>query len=267
MGRDEISLLKEEFVHLFVKSLLVVPSDKPTLLCLVWTRKSYNPDSFRVQLKSIWKARKNFEIQVVGQNLFMISFENEDDLEMIMEGRPWLFRKQLIIFDRLVNLVERNQIRLVLSLFWLKISPCQQKCDKNDLMHAIGSNFGGVIRSKIKGDFFRLRAQLDVQKPLRRVFFVSVGNQGNLWISFKDENLANFFFRCGRMGHEVKECTKLKLEEKDKLEDEFQYLLALKAELNLIRRESLKFGSFIKKAMQQCSYIGGTEVRKGLIND
>ncbi|MBA0701591.1 hypothetical protein Goari_027276 [Gossypium aridum] len=30
-----------------------------------------------------------------------MSFEEENDLEMIMEGRPWLFRRQLIIFDRL----------------------------------------------------------------------------------------------------------------------------------------------------------------------
>ncbi|MBA0600344.1 hypothetical protein Gorai_006532, partial [Gossypium raimondii] len=63
------------------------------------TRKSYNPDSFRAQLKSIWKIRKKFEIQVAGQNLFLISFENDDDLEMILEGRPWLFRRKLIIFD------------------------------------------------------------------------------------------------------------------------------------------------------------------------
>ncbi|MBA0624687.1 hypothetical protein Gohar_024820 [Gossypium harknessii] len=27
-------------------------------------------------------------MQVVGQNLFLISFENEDDLETILEGRP-----------------------------------------------------------------------------------------------------------------------------------------------------------------------------------
>ncbi|MBA0776259.1 hypothetical protein Gotri_011274 [Gossypium trilobum] len=27
-------------------------------------------------------------MQVVGQNLFLILFENEDDLETILEGRP-----------------------------------------------------------------------------------------------------------------------------------------------------------------------------------
>ncbi|MBA0770305.1 hypothetical protein Gotri_018960 [Gossypium trilobum] len=53
MERDEISLLEEELIQLSVKSLLVVTDGKPTL-CIVWTKKSYNPDSFRAQLKNYW---------------------------------------------------------------------------------------------------------------------------------------------------------------------------------------------------------------------
>ncbi|MBA0752458.1 hypothetical protein Gogos_001291 [Gossypium gossypioides] len=58
--RDEISLLTEELIQLSVKRSMVVPR----------------------------------------QNLFLIVFELEEDLELIMEGKPWLFRKSLILFDR-----------------------------------------------------------------------------------------------------------------------------------------------------------------------
>lgn len=57
-------------LKLSVESLAMVYTGKPTLLCTVWTRKSYNPDRFRAKMKSIWKTRKKFEICVVGQNLF-----------------------------------------------------------------------------------------------------------------------------------------------------------------------------------------------------
>ncbi|MBA0879485.1 hypothetical protein Goshw_005468 [Gossypium schwendimanii] len=67
---------------------MVVPSSKPTLICSVWIGKIYNPDGFRAHMKSIWKTRKKFEIQVAGQNLFLIIFELEEDLELILEGRP-----------------------------------------------------------------------------------------------------------------------------------------------------------------------------------
>lgn len=56
--RNEINLLEEELIQLTVKSSLVTPSENPTLLCTVWTRKSYNPDSLRAQLRSIWKTKK-----------------------------------------------------------------------------------------------------------------------------------------------------------------------------------------------------------------
>ncbi|MBA0701560.1 hypothetical protein Goari_027450 [Gossypium aridum] len=116
--RDEISILKEELVQLSVKSSLIIHTGKPTLLCSVWTRKSYNPNSFLAQLKSIWKARKKFEIQVTGQNLFLILFEEEEDLETILE-----------------------------------VGPCPPEYERKDLIHAIGSTFGGVSRSESKRDF------------------------------------------------------------------------------------------------------------------
>ncbi|MBA0828519.1 hypothetical protein Goarm_013191, partial [Gossypium armourianum] len=100
-GGDEIPLPEEELVQISVKSSLI---------------------------KSIWKTKKKFKIQVVGHNLFLISFEDEKDLELILEGCPWFFQRQSIIFDKLTQYMER-------------------KCDKKDLMHVVGSTFGGVIRS------------------------------------------------------------------------------------------------------------------------
>lgn len=59
MEKDEIGLLEEEeMVKLSIKSSLVVPSGKATLVGSIWTKKPYNPDSLRAQLKSIWKMKK-----------------------------------------------------------------------------------------------------------------------------------------------------------------------------------------------------------------
>ncbi|KAH1082144.1 hypothetical protein J1N35_021905 [Gossypium stocksii] len=110
-----------------------------------------------------------------------------------MEGWPWLFRKNLILFDRLVKLMERSQIWLSSSPFWIKIGPCLPEFDKKDLLHAIGVAFGGVIRPEINGDFCRLRIQLDVQKPLRRG---AEDSRGRLCLAWKMEitvSLRSFF--------------------------------------------------------------------------
>lgn len=44
MDSDKVSLLEEELMQLSVKSSLVVPPKKSTLICT--TKKSYNLDSF-----------------------------------------------------------------------------------------------------------------------------------------------------------------------------------------------------------------------------
>lgn len=108
--------------------------------------------------------------------MFLISFDSEEDLESILEERPWLFHKQLVIFNRLMEHTVRSKIRPTISLFWLKVGPCPPECDRKELMHAIGSTFGGVIRFEIKGEFSRIRVMMDVQKPPRRGIFVLTGS-------------------------------------------------------------------------------------------
>ncbi|MBA0677898.1 hypothetical protein Goari_019277, partial [Gossypium aridum] len=88
MMKDEIFLLKEKLVQLSVKSSPMVLVGNLSLICSVWTKKSYNPDIFKVQLRSIWNMTRKFEIKVVGQNLFLIPFGSEEDLDGIIEGKP-----------------------------------------------------------------------------------------------------------------------------------------------------------------------------------
>ncbi|MBA0753132.1 hypothetical protein Gogos_021703, partial [Gossypium gossypioides] len=119
------------------------------------------------------------------------------------------------------------------------------------------------VRSEDKGKFFRLKIKIDVQKPLRRGIFVSTGNQDKVWLSFNYENLPIFCFGCGRLGHGVKECNEIKPLEREKVEDEQPYSVALKAESNLLGKESQRFGSVTKKSMKQRYYTGKADVHKG----
>ncbi|KAH1121338.1 hypothetical protein J1N35_004498 [Gossypium stocksii] len=263
-GGEEISLLAEELIQLSVKSSLVEPTGKPTLICTIWTGRSYNPDSFRAQMRSIWKTKKKFDIQLAGQNLFLIVFEVDEDLESVMEGQPWLFRKNLIIFDRLTKPLERNQINLSVAPFWIKIGPCPPEFDKKDLLHVIGVTFGGIIKSEIIGDFCRLRVNLDVQKPLRRGIFVSINPQSRSWVAFKYEKLPNFCFGCGRIGHGIQECKVLSLAKEDKIREDPSFSIALKAESNMFGNESVKLNALSKKLNSKWLYVGSTEKNKKL---
>lgn len=94
----------------------------------------YNLDSFKAQMKSLWKTKKKLDIQSAGPNLFITSFEEPCDMELILEGCPWLFRKHVVVFKRLSEEVEQNKIRLVRSPFWMRIGPCPLECKNKDII-------------------------------------------------------------------------------------------------------------------------------------
>lgn len=193
----------------------------------------------------------------------MVCFDGEDDLELIMAGRPRLFRRQVVLFDRLLEPIERRKVRLVRSPFWVNIDPCPPDSDKKDLAHAVGSTFGGLQCSKILDDFCRLKVMVDVTRPLRRGVFVSMEDQGKVWLAFKYENLPIFCFNCGIMGLGVRDCDKQ--HKRNPLEEEdMPYSNALKAETTLMGKEWMKFGPFKNVPFVQKANLGEEFVSDGV---
>ncbi|MBA0747374.1 hypothetical protein Gogos_004290 [Gossypium gossypioides] len=81
-------------------------------------------------------------------------------------GRPWLFRRNLVLLKTLEKSIDRSNIRLIQYPFWLKIGPYPPEFDKQDLSHAIGSTFGGVISSELMGEFLPYKSGIRCSKAI-----------------------------------------------------------------------------------------------------
>lgn len=85
----------------------------------------------------------------------------------------------------------------MMSPFWIKLGLCPPKFDRRDLMHAVGSLFGGILRFEEKGDFCRICVNLNVHKPLRWGVIIIGELNEKYWLSFKYEHLPSFCFWYG----------------------------------------------------------------------
>ncbi|MBA0633718.1 hypothetical protein Godav_025597 [Gossypium davidsonii] len=142
---------------------MVEPNGKPSMICSVWTKKSYNQDSFKAQMKSIWKTKKKFKIQSTGQNLFLIVFESEEDLETVMERAQedsWVttlgagieIQKEGEINEEKTenNKVDKDILKPVRKASWRRIEPmgvmrhyeAESKLQKRKLAKILYDDFG-----------------------------------------------------------------------------------------------------------------------------
>lgn len=83
------------------------------------------------------------------------------------------------------------------------------------ILKVVGNYIGVFVEScprNVTGewrDYMRVRVTLDPDKPLKRRTKIRQSGEKWFWINFKYENVPNFCFICGLLGHSEKFCSKL----------------------------------------------------------
>ncbi|XVF52634.1 hypothetical protein PTKIN_Ptkin05aG0034000 [Pterospermum kingtungense] len=124
-------------------------------------------------LKLIWKLSKEVEIVALEENLLLFKFQGEWDKARILEGASWSFDKQ----------------RLLMHEFVTDWRP-------DDCLESGGCSF-----------FFRIRVEIDITKPRRRVVkLIGCVGKKEIWGRITYERLATFYYLYGLLGHTDVEC-------------------------------------------------------------
>nr|POE65786.1 hypothetical protein CFP56_38256 [Quercus suber] len=105
---------------------------------------------------------------------------------------------------------------------------------------------GGVCMSKI----LRVKVELKVEDPLMSGFFLDRNARPNLWIRFKYERIAEFCFKCGRLGHLKARCLWADAEVQSNSKEPFGFGPWLKAEAASNRTS--RWVEFIAGSNQAC---------------
>ena len=71
---------------------------RSSLVGKLLTQRPFNKDAMIGTLKVVWKVSKKVVVTVLDSNLFLFKFDNMRDKQRIIEGSPWSFNKNLIVF-------------------------------------------------------------------------------------------------------------------------------------------------------------------------
>jgi hypothetical protein len=182
--------------------------------CLVgriMSERKIQKEAFRTLMARLWKTRGDVAFKELDVNLWLIEFSNGDDKRRVLEGRPWLFDRNILVLKEVVEDVAPVQMDFSSSLFWIQVHDMPLICMNREVGYKIGASIGVVEEVDVTGEgvgwgrCLRIRVEVDITKPLERGRVLDL-NGKPIWVSFRYEKLPYFCHFCGRIVHDKESC-------------------------------------------------------------
>ena len=134
----------------------------------------------------------------------------------ILDRSPWSFDKRLVMMKQFTNDVSPENVTFQRSPFWIRVFNIPIKSMNATVGNYIANEIGVPIlvdapKSGLAwGPFLRIRVDVDITKPLMRGKMIQIEGMEKGWVYFKYERLPIYCYRCGILGHQERECQKIK---------------------------------------------------------
>uniref|UniRef100_A0A803P9C3 DUF4283 domain-containing protein n=1 Tax=Cannabis sativa TaxID=3483 RepID=A0A803P9C3_CANSA len=207
---------EEALVHEF-DNISVRSDASPQSFCLV--SRILSPKNIKAYwvakaMKDAWIVRCPFSFSDYPSGMFLVRFCCEGDRRCVMEGQPWHFDRNLILFalpDEFDTAVP-SQVNYV--PLWVQVHLIPFGKRSTDLDKFLSVQLGDEVHTTSLYDtilpFIRIRVLVDVTKPLRCGMNIKFRSLLSVkWLKFMYEGIQNYCYYCGMLDHTFNRCEKL----------------------------------------------------------
>jgi hypothetical protein len=99
-------------------------------------------DIIKPKLVRGWKSLGMVLFKMIGDNLFLLEFEEEGDKFRVLEGRPWAFKGSLFSVEDFDERMAPSQIAIDKAAFWVHMYDLPLACMGQEVGFQIGSSVG-----------------------------------------------------------------------------------------------------------------------------
>ncbi|XP_030497870.2 uncharacterized protein LOC115713529 [Cannabis sativa] len=183
--------------------------------CLVGkflTGRTLDFDAMRHMMASLWQPGKGVYIKELDTNRYLFQFYHEIDVQVVIDGSPWTFNRIPLIFHRLKRGEDPKLVRLHHLNLWVQIHNLKTGYMLEEVVRRAGDYVGKFVKNDPKNfngiwrEYLRVRATVDIEKPLKRRMKLCKDNGDWIWANFKYEHIPTFCFVCGLIGHAERLC-------------------------------------------------------------
>lgn len=185
--------------------------------------RGINREGLKTALSQAWCTVRDFKIESLGSNVFMFKFTSEVDKKRVLNGGPWHFDRALIVLQEPKGIGSIKKQSFSHASFWIQIHNVPLMCMDTSIIRELGArvrrveDIGTNAHGECFGEFVRIRVSVDITKPLKKLIVLKQEGEEDIPMPVVYERLPDFCFCCGCIGHQFRECTEYRGQQKEDL--------------------------------------------------
>lgn len=96
-------------------------------------------------MKKIWKVSEPMIFHEIGENFFVITFENSGDNKIVLGGHPWLFDNYLFVLRSFDGTTQPHLMNFSYESFWTQMHNIPLGCMNRQMGEQIRGTIGKVM--------------------------------------------------------------------------------------------------------------------------
>lgn len=181
----------------------------------LFSERGVRPEAIEQSVGWIWCPAKGISCKDVGDNTFLISFNQFSGLRKALDDGPWTISKELLVVAEFDESKSLDEIEFSSVPIWMRVERLPMGLMNRAAAKVIGDDVGEFMEVdsgggvSAVGRVLRLKIRLDIRKPLQRGIMADLGSEkGERWCPITYEHLPEFCYICGLIGHVDRSCSK-----------------------------------------------------------
>lgn len=208
---------EEDTVVINLEEEEVVRAGQWPILARLYSLRIPNQTGLFDDMRRAWRLRSDMSYKSLRDNMFIVTFSAEGDYDFVMQGGPWIHKGDALLVASFDGITSPSKVPLDTVPVWVRIYDLPLVLMTKARGELYGSKLGRVREVDVEADgcnkheFFRVRVDLSVSRPLKTKFAIKMSVQGKEVLRRFDlryERVPHFCFICGFIGHSDKDCEK-----------------------------------------------------------